>query len=318
MAKISINISVDWEGHYLHNLQDFINLRNEYFRDIPLTHFVCPNYFLSKKKYKYLDKIILPHDEIALHLHSWKPLVQAAGVEFKTENNYYNSYLNSFPKFLKNILINGRGVPISVYNKDELYKLIQFSKKLLEDTFSTKVFGFRAGGWIANKAVFEVLNELDFMYDSTAVAPEILSQDFSAAQVGTMLDSYGDENGVFTKQILDLWGNTINERGFLENSYRNKYYQGAISIHTQPFKIGNLWELPNNGGMSDFASTEKIFTPQIAHAQDIETDSYISFGCHQEGEIENKYAVLDNLQFVTKNNIDVDYVTNIEFLKSRG
>ena len=161
--SLHINISVDWEGHYLHSLHDFVAFRKKHFADVPFTHYVCPNYFLKKKKSKIFNEIILPQDEIALHLHSWKPLVQAVGVKFKTDNNYFESYLNSAPKFLKNLLISGRGVPITVYNYEELHKLISFSKQLLEDTFEVKVQGFRAGGWIANKDVFKILEELDFL-----------------------------------------------------------------------------------------------------------------------------------------------------------
>lgn len=315
MGQIQINISVDWEGHYLNSLHEFVELRNKYFRDIPITHFICPNYFLNKKKSSLFNEIVLPHDEIALHLHSWKPLIQAAGITFKTDYNYYNSYVNTFPTFLRKILVSGRGVPITVYNYDELHKFISFSKQLLEDTFNIPISGFRAGGWIINKHVFEVLENLNFTYDSSAVPPSILSQNFSAISQGNMLDNYGDSNGIFTQQVIDVWGNQIHSEGYLENAYRNKFYKGAIDIYTQAFNIGGIIELPNNGGMSDFASPEKTCIPQLTSAAQNKANAYISIGCHQEGDIEHKMPLIENILYIKENITDYEFITNEQYIK---
>src|SRR5262245_3571377 len=54
---------------------------------IPITHFICPAYFARKSpnESKYADGIkalAKAGDEIALHIHCWKSLVEACGVTF--------------------------------------------------------------------------------------------------------------------------------------------------------------------------------------------------------------------------------------------
>ena len=307
MQKIILSVTVDWEGENTHGVHDLKLLRKQIGKQIgeqiPLTHFICPSYFLSNSKatLRKLQSVVLPHDEVALHFHSLKKLVLGAGVNFKTDKNFYRSLpaktealKQKLPKIAQNLLfptISGRGVPISVYRKDEIHKLISFSREVLQNTFDTPITGFRAGGWLANDIVLDVLSEQGFQYDSSAVPPQIFSNGFSKNSLGNLLDDYGDKNGIFTEYMLKLWGNNEQTASFLSNTKRLQIYQSAITPNTQPFLYSNMVEMPNNGGMSDFASPEATMLPALEQAYNLsqtQNTSYLNVGFHQEGEVSLK------------------------------
>ena len=218
MGHIYVSITVDWEGEELRHVDELIKIRKRIGNEIPFTHFICPNYFVSNFNHEFtLNKIksaITPYDEVGLHVHCYSELINnVPGVEFRTEQNYHNVPGWFEEKIVKKIIpsyqrhVSGRGVPLSVYSKGEIEKIITVSKKLLSQHLQLdKINGFRAGGWIANDTVLKAVEKLNFSYDSSAVAPSIFSQGFSIDNPGNKKDDFGDSNGVFTEQLLKLWG----------------------------------------------------------------------------------------------------------------
>ncbi len=76
MGHIYICVTVDWEGEYLDDLPDLIKIRDQINNDIPFTHFICPNYFLTnpntENKSSRIKTAIKPIDEVGLHIHCYK------------------------------------------------------------------------------------------------------------------------------------------------------------------------------------------------------------------------------------------------------
>jgi len=89
--RVHVAISVDWEGSDLSaiNLNAF-RVYREAHPDVPLTHFLNAAYFTkldanASKVQADVRRALRPGDELGLHIHPWKSLVEAAGVKFRTE-----------------------------------------------------------------------------------------------------------------------------------------------------------------------------------------------------------------------------------------
>lgn len=334
MGQIYICITVDWEGEYLDNITDLINMRKQIGFDVPFTHFICSNYFLTDSNTEntadYIKTAIKPHDEVGLHIHCYKELIEnVPTVAFKTDQNYYNvpSWFEEniakkiIPSYKRNVT--GRGVPLSIYTKTEIEKIITVSRDLLCKHLNLEqIKGFRAGGWIANDTVLDIVEDLGFTYDSSAVAPSILSQGFSRNSLGNKKDDFGDKNGLFTEHLLKLWGYNQQTDGFLKNSNILQYHkQEAIQTHSQAFKYNKLVEIPNNCGLTDFCSPHKTVLPLIKQylhkiEQNPDESFLIVYGCHQEGDKYYKNQLLEFFSEITKlNSADIKFIRMEEVIE---
>ncbi len=305
MGKILISVTMDWEGEHLNNI-DFVSFLKKKTNNIPLTHFICPSYFIrnNQKKIKKIQKVLAPEDEIGLHIHCYRALIEKiAGVAFRDTPNYYegNTILHKLlPVHLQRRLkmISGRGVPLSAYEPDEISVIIRNSRRRLEKILNTgRIESFRAGGWMASDHVFKALREQGFLYDSSAVPPEILSQGYNKNESGSLRDDYADSNGVFTAYVIKMWGYELQHEYFLRNHEAigaNKY--SAITKSTQPFNINGIYELPNNGALSDFASEDKTMRATFNEAKDLVQrtgkDYFMCIGCHMEGTWDYKMPLI--------------------------
>lgn len=322
--KVTICLTVDWEGEHFKNIYDLKSLMHKYAGDVPVTHFICPAYFSSgyPQAKKRISDVIKKTDEIALHLHCYRSLIEYCGIEFKTDHNYYKRelyrLLSSFPAGIRNYLqknlISGRGIPPGVYSNSEIDTILSGSLELLKTNLNiTDVSGFRAGGWLLRDAFFPLLKKHGVFYDSSAVPPEILSRGYSGKQTGNGLDDYGQTNGYFTTLVTKLWGGHQQTEQFL---YNQKIVTATnhqpVKKTTGPFMIEDIMEMPNNGGMSDFASVDKTLIPLLHSSIDSSEKTgqpvFINFGCHQEGQAAYKLAVADFLEYLR------NYRDNIEFM----
>lgn len=329
MSTIYITITVDWEGEHVLNLNDLVQFRKKIGTHIPITHFICPTYFIdgNKRDIVKIKDTIEPHDEVALHIHPLKKLLKHVGIPFRKEYNFYRSPIKKLNEYLmingktrnpfSRWSITGRGVPLSVYPDEEINKIIHTSKSILEQEFPEKpINGFRAGGWITNDTIFKTLKELQFRYDSSAVPPSFFSTGYNNSSDGNLKDCYNDKNGVFTEYMMTLWGRNKTEIPFLSNSlYKQLFKEKFIDEYTQPFFVNGLLELPNNGGMSDFVcknNFEQIFEIAQDYIANFQHDFFLNLGFHQEGEYENKVAAhqflyntiieeTDEVEFITCN-----------------
>lgn len=323
MGKLIIHLTADWEGQDFHSLKDFILLRKRIGKEIPITHFICPNYFLTDNKAaKKIRKVIFPQDEIGLHIHPLKELISHFNIPFRKEKNFYRpaeailptGFRDKIPasvqRFL-NIGVSGRGVPLSVYNPDEIKKIIRESLRLLKENLEIEnIKGFRAGGNMASDEVIKALENLGFYYDSSAFPPEILSNGYNDNNNGNLHDDYQDKNGLFTQYVQSIWGKNLQQEYFLKNKLiKENNLTGYITKTSQPFKINSLWEAPINAGMSDFASPTKTMVPTfnklLSKAQQNNSTYFLNFGFHHEGEITFKEAIFQFIKHIQRVNSNI-------------
>jgi hypothetical protein len=308
MSKIIFTLTADWEGEHFKDLNDFKGIRKFIGTDIPVTHFISPSYFtekLSRPENRILSAIE-EGDEIALHIHCLRSLVRKAGVDFLDSPDFFEPFtpeirklINFLPKGLRP-KVSGRGVPLSAYAENDIDLLLEISRQLLSALVSqNELVSFRAGGWMASDTVLRSLMKYNFKYDSSAAPPSILSQGYSENTPGNFNDDYGGNNGKFTEYILKLWGKDIQNEHFVSNKLNLKFCPDAyVKKTTQPYRIGSLIEMPNNAGVSDYASVEKtlmyIVKWAITEIQNgREKPVFINTGFHQEGDIAYKMPIVN-------------------------
>ena len=88
-AKIYLTISVDWEGRDLDlsNLKVMEEFRNEH-PQLPILHFLNAAYFTktnadSEEVNRKIRSGLRDQDELGLHIHAWKSIVEASGVSYR-------------------------------------------------------------------------------------------------------------------------------------------------------------------------------------------------------------------------------------------
>lgn len=289
MGSLYVSLTVDWEGENFNNILDFIEMRKNIEKTlrkkIPFTHFICPTYWTGKsmlKSNKNLEKAIdLKLDEVGLHVHCWKELITKSMIaKFETKPDWDGDGT-------------GHGVPLGVYKK-QIPKILDMAKKLVVENMKvTAPIGFRCGGWMSSTSVLLSLMQTGFAYDCSAVPPEIFSNGFGKMSVGDKKDTYGDENGVLTNLLIDLWGHTMKMgKPEVENALSLRWNAGKhITSRTQPYKIfsgqNSIVEMPNNGGLADYASEKFVtttFKQLIQDSKKCDEPLFMNIGCHQEGD----------------------------------
>ena len=228
---VHLAISVDWEGRELseRNLAAIERFR-ERFPEVALTHFLNAAYF-TKSGAAADDQIaakirraIRPQDELGLHLHGWRSLIEAAGVPFKASPSFWGAGHPLSP--VGGDL--GHEVEIAAYSSEQLQKILTFSRETLAKRGGLEVkTSFRAGGWIAPAHVLEAIKASGFDVDTSAVPP-----------------AWHDELG--------------------ELALRSRLYQlwGEIRPTTQPYAVktpkGVVIEMPDTGALSDYVTSEEM------------------------------------------------------------
>lgn len=314
MSKIIFCLTADWEGEHFKNLNDFIGIRKHIGIHIPITHFITASYFTKPLKHaaEKIQSATYEGDEIGMHIHCLRSLIKTAGVDFVSKPDFFEPFtpelralVNMLPKVLQP-KVSGRGVPISAYSKDAQEMILKVSADLITRHLQVDhPVSFRAGGWMASDAVLQTLMKLSFKYDSSAAPPEILSYGYSEKSPGNMRDEYGGNKGKFTEYILKLWGHEPQTEYFIANSLTQASCADAyINKTTQPYRIGSLIEMPNNAGVSDYASSMRTGLFLIKKAIDEikagrEKPFFLNYGFHQEGEIEYKLPVIELFDALT-------------------
>jgi hypothetical protein len=321
---IYINLCVDWEGEHFRDLGALRYLLSEMGDKVPVTHFICPAYFyhFPTKGKQQIQCAIRPGDEIGLHVHCYKSLIKhVEGVVFKTRENYYKKndplirgrdrLLKLLPRSTREKIldkvVSGRGVPLSVYSFPEIKKIIAHARDILVGELQLAgITAFRAGGWIASDEVMKALMELGTRVDSSAVAPGIVSNGYDEDTEGTGRDDFNEQYPTFTRYIKQLWGDNVLEEGFLKNAGIHAAMPSRYITRTeQPFRIGQLVEMPNNCGATDFASLEKTFLPVLRSLveenarHENQKPFFINISCHQEGDFFYKKGMLAFYEQVT-------------------
>ncbi len=253
-------ISVDWEGRVLE--QDDLKAMRSFRQDYPsigLLQFLNAAYYTKPNANadhitQSIRSVLSPLDEEGLHIHSWRSLLETAGVPFRRSPNW--SYPGEISMNSCYLLDCGHNVPISAYTETELRRMIRTSQMILSHHGFGPAQSFRAGGWMAKPHVISALAKEGFQFDSSATDPNLLKGRRWSDRLYRWLD--------------ELWAD--------------------ISTTSQPFLIGqrhaSLIELPDNGILADYITAEEMFAVFKENVALWEKDKsktlYVSIGFHQE------------------------------------
>jgi len=137
----------------------------------------------------------------------------------------------------------GHSVPLNCFSEEEVKQIVAFSCRTLTQQGFDRPKSFRAGGWHAGNSVLDALASEGFAVDCSEVAHE-------------WLDRFGE--------VEDLWPN-------------------ATRL-SQPYRLpGGLVELPNNGCLADYVTSDQMVENFEAVASSADGKPVVlSLGFHQE------------------------------------
>ncbi|MDQ3334974.1 MAG: hypothetical protein M4D80_07425 [Myxococcota bacterium] len=166
-GRVVVALTVDWEGAELNpdglDAIDWLRKRVPG----PFTHFVSAAYFTKAEPEPVvatLTEMVKPGDELAVHLHLWRSLAKASGVEprispsFMTGTAEVEDYDGDA----------GYETDPDVYDVAELRALLVTSRTLLAQSKLPISRSFRAGGFLATPKVLAALRSEGFTADSSA------------------------------------------------------------------------------------------------------------------------------------------------------
>ena len=191
-GRIVVAVTIDWEGAdaSAEGLAALAALRNT-LGAVPFTHFVSAGYLTSNRTpAKTIANEIRAGDELAVHLHAWRSLALASGIEPRLSPSFLTGTDELFD--LGDV---GFEVDPDAYDVASLRAMLRTSSRLLEQQLGAPVSkSFRAGGYLATPKVLLALGAEGYNVDSSAVDPRQLDE----------LDE-----GMLPKRVAQLWPRVV-------------------------------------------------------------------------------------------------------------
>jgi len=253
---VHISISVDWEGRVLDEADLFaMRIFRECVPHVPLTQFLNAAYYTKvgadpEATTTAIRSVLLPIDELGLHIHPWRFLVEQSGVSVRSVPNLWGRhYVPTDPD-----QDYGHAVDISAYETEELLLLVRTSSEILEEAGFELSPSFRAGAWLAEPHVLQAVREEGFLIDSSAT-DHIWHDEIRSAPLWDRID--------------EVWP--------------------EITPESQPYLIetpaGPILEMPDTGALADYMTVDEM-EQHIREAIDwlelSDSDLYVHIGFHQE------------------------------------
>jgi hypothetical protein len=255
-GRIVVALTIDWEGAYLS--PEGLDALDEFRRSqgpAPLTHFVSAAYFTKErqdpKAVASITQAVRTGDELAVHLHAWRSLAQAGGIEPKLSPSFLTG-TDKLLEFEDGDL--GFDTDLDAYSVSDLRVLLRTSRRLLEGLHLPVSTTFRAGGYLGTPKVLQAAREEGFTVDCSAT-------DYR------QLDERKEE--VLPRRIQAIWP--------------------RVETTSQPWLVeapgGALLEMPI-AAFADYATTAEIVAAfDAARARLLASpgrDVFIVLGFHQE------------------------------------
>lgn len=255
-GRVVVALTIDWEGAYLspEGLDALDELRRG-LGPVPLTHFVSAAYFTKDhphpKAAATITEVVRKGDELAIHLHAWRSLARASGIEPKLSPSFLTG-TDKLLEFDDGDL--GFDTDLDAYNVPDLRAMLRTSRRLLEPMQLPITKTFRAGGYLGTPKVLQAIRQEGYLVDCSAT-------DYR------QLDERKDE--VLPKRIQAIWPN--------------------VETTSQPWLAGapggSLLEMPI-AAFADYATAAEIIAVfEAAHARlrkDPGRDVFVVIGFHQE------------------------------------
>jgi predicted deacetylase len=255
-GRVVVAITVDWEGAaFTPEGLDALDELRKRIQPAPITHFVSAAYFTKERPEArataYLTEAVRPGDELAVHLHAWRSLARASGIEPKLSPSFVTG-TDKLYEFEDGDI--GFDTDLDVYNVAELRAMIRTSAKLLEQTTLPVARTFRAGGYLGTPKVLEALRQEGFTADSSAT---------DYRQIDAHKDSF------LSRRVKEVWP--------------------KVDTASQPFFADGhgrqLIELPI-AATADYVTTADIVALVEAAAarlqKEPDRDVFVVIGCNQE------------------------------------
>jgi hypothetical protein len=255
-GQVVVALTIDWEGAALtpDGLDALDELRRGLGR-VPVTHFVSAAYFTKDRPdpaaAATIRKVILDGDELAVHLHAWRSLATASGIEPRLAPSFVSGTdrLLAFDDGDA-----GFDLDLDAYGVPELRALLRTSRRLLEQMRVPVSRSFRAGGYLGTPKVLQAIREEGFAVDSSALDHRLLG---------------GRKDEVLPQRIRALWP--------------------GVEPGAQPWLVdargGSLLELPI-AGLADYQTADGLAAAiEAAHARlaaDPKRDVFVVLGFHLE------------------------------------
>lgn len=186
--KVIVVISVDWEGLNMRpaNIGAMEAFRNhQHYNTIPLTHFISAAYFTRSPGNTWaglraqMGRATRNGDEIGLHVHCWRSVVEDAGVVFTGQHAWSNQAQN--PSFYNQWGDAGHDNPLTDYTALQVTDILNHSRGILTNRGQLQVSrSFRSGGWVSSPAVKQGIYGAGFRIDSSAVPPGLIQGPLAA------------------------------------------------------------------------------------------------------------------------------------------
>jgi len=259
-GKLQLVVTVDWEGRDLRedNLLAMQSLHAR-FPQVKIVHFLNAGYYTKQGASPAdvttrINRAIQPGDEKALHIHGWKRLFEASGLTFRASPTFWGTSLDAHGR--ECVEDCGHEVPISLYTSEELRKVVKFSLDTLETNGFGRAKSFRCGGWMAKQNVRDAIAAEGLKYEHSAVPTVFLQPKLGATPVYSWLS--------------ELW-------------------QGTTNV-SQPYTLATttttLTEVPDNGALADYVSTQQMMETfeanKTAFLKDRKKNVVVSVGFHEE------------------------------------
>jgi hypothetical protein len=257
-GRLVVAVTVDWEGAELSpDGLDAIDELRKQLGAAPITHFVSAAYFTKDHADPHaatsLAESIHPGDELAIHLHAWRSLARASGVEPKLSPSFVTGTDKLFDFEDGDV---GFDTDLDVYSVTELRALIRTSARLLAQTHVAVSKTFRAGGYLGTPKVLQAVREEGYLVDSSAT-------DYRQIDEG--------KDTVMLKRVQEVWPKT-------ETTTQPYFVDG-----TAPAR--QLLEMPIAATADYVTAADVVITFEAAEArlQKAPTkDVFIVVGCNQE------------------------------------
>jgi hypothetical protein len=299
-GKMQLLVSVDWEGADLReeNMTVFEELRTR-FPQVRLVHFLNAGYYTRAPSKPAeitatIRRVLRPGDELGLHLHGWRRLVEAAGVPFRTSPRF-SSAPPLVPDSPDCAYDCGIDVPVSAYTAPELRKIIKLSIDTLERQGFGRAKSFRTGGWMARPHVLEAVAAEGITHDHSDVATGLLASKLMTSPIWDWLK--------------ELWPKTTD----------------TSQPYLLPTPAGTLVEVPDNGALAGYTSGGQMLDVyehnKQAYLRDTSRNIVLSFGFHEEVAKRDLPDLMRGLQYVIDaaraDGIPLESVTN-EAISAQG
>lgn len=263
-GRIVVAITIDWEGAYLS--PDGLDALDDVRRSLepaPMTHFVSAAYFTKDppdpKVVATITQEVRKGDELAVHLHAWRSLARASGIEPRLSPSFLTG-TDQLLEFEGGDL--GFDTDLDAYSVTDLRVLIRTSRRLLEETHLPVSRTFRAGGYLGTPKVLQAIRAEGFAIDCSAIDHRQLDE---------------RKDAVLPRRLQAIWP--------------------GVEPTSQPWSIdtlgdalgdapgGPLLEMPI-AAIADYATSSEIVAVfEAAHARlrdDPRRDAFVVLGFHQE------------------------------------